>query len=95
MLKWCDIFFFQQHRAITVQCVIILTYVADVVWFRERLRDIGMCSAVVELVQQDPGEWEFIAAVYNLSRSECIHISLQEACFLKEKRNAVVKRPGQ
>lgn len=91
LLKWCDISIAKAHRSVTVQSVITLTYTADVLWYRERLRDLGMALLLVELVRHDPDEWEYIAGVYNLSRSESIHITLQEADVLGVRKGLRVR----
>ncbi|PNH11286.1 hypothetical protein TSOC_001876 [Tetrabaena socialis] len=78
MIRFLELSTEKVHRDVTLQSIINITYLADVPWYRERLRDLGIIPLSIALVRADPDEWEYVANVYNMSRAESVHLSLKE-----------------
>lgn len=56
MIRFLELSTARSHRDVTLQSIINITYLADVPWYRERLRDLGLIPLAIALVRADPGE---------------------------------------
>jgi hypothetical protein len=79
-------------QVIMDHCADIMLNVCDNKDFRERVRDLGCIPTLVQLSSSSYTE-NFGGAVYNLARSESLHVCLQEAGLLEAISKTLREQP--